>query len=465
MNTQRSLFFLFFVTLLAPWLYSQDKLVAARKGDTVEWYVVKPGDTLSKITGYYLGDKTLWPENQRLNPKVRDPDLLTIGQRLRIITNRALPSSKAQVTRVIRDVQHQQPPTSWEKSVVGDQLNEDSSLRTLEKSSAQLRFQDGASLDIREQSLIFLREVGKNLRGHDKESIEVVEGQIDLVLRAKRADRPDIEIVMGDVVAKPKTDQTGKTRTRSRRMTSGDAQLMVFNGQSNVSSSGSQVVVSAGMGTVVTPGQAPSKPAKLLAAPKLAAPTRGASLAYGNPTFSWQPVSGAVAYILEVCETAECGAPMRRQAAIKATQWSGAGLPAGKLHWRITAVGANGLDGYPSKTRELTVTAEGVDLEPPVVVVVPLGAASVREGVIGLGRGGKLRLVAQDDASGVAEIRYRWDDGTWKKSTGKDFGLPKGKVEAQLTCMARDGLGKESALFQVKVVLDLKSPSPPKMQP
>ena len=43
-----------------------------RAGDTVAWYTVRPGDTLIGITTHYLGSPSLWTENLRLNPQIRD---------------------------------------------------------------------------------------------------------------------------------------------------------------------------------------------------------------------------------------------------------------------------------------------------------------------------------------------------------------------------------------------------------
>src|SRR5258708_5980722 len=73
-----------------------------RAGDTVAWYIVRPGDTLIGITNHYLGTPSLWTENFRLNPQIRDPKHLKPGSRIRVIVSRQLPKRNAPVDRVAR---------------------------------------------------------------------------------------------------------------------------------------------------------------------------------------------------------------------------------------------------------------------------------------------------------------------------------------------------------------------------
>ena len=60
---------------------------APRTGDTVAYYIVRPGDTLIGITNHYLGSSSLWTENFRLNPQIRDPKHLKPGSRIRVIVS------------------------------------------------------------------------------------------------------------------------------------------------------------------------------------------------------------------------------------------------------------------------------------------------------------------------------------------------------------------------------------------
>ena len=53
--------------------------------DTTQWYVVKKGDTQSKIAQQYYGDPKLYTQIFEANHDIlSDPNLIKIGQKLRI---------------------------------------------------------------------------------------------------------------------------------------------------------------------------------------------------------------------------------------------------------------------------------------------------------------------------------------------------------------------------------------------
>lgn len=53
--------------------------------DATQWHVVKAGDTLSKIARQYYGDSSLYTQIFEANKdQLKDPDLIKIGQKLRI---------------------------------------------------------------------------------------------------------------------------------------------------------------------------------------------------------------------------------------------------------------------------------------------------------------------------------------------------------------------------------------------
>ena len=53
--------------------------------DATQWYVVKAGDSLSKIAKHFYGDASLYPQIFEANrDTLKNPDLIQIGQKLRI---------------------------------------------------------------------------------------------------------------------------------------------------------------------------------------------------------------------------------------------------------------------------------------------------------------------------------------------------------------------------------------------
>jgi hypothetical protein len=319
------------------------------KADTLGWHVVREGETLEGITEYYLGASRPWPENWQLIPDVEDPHLLHPGQRLRVIIERRLPPRSAQVTKIGRRVDDKFHPYDWQKATIGDLLKQQDAVRTHRRSSAELRFDNDTRLLVTEDSVVFLRAVESTVTGVQRESIEILEGQADIETVPTRPGTHEVEILVGEVTAKPKSGATEVGQARARQASGGGAQLMVFKGESEVEAAGAVVSVPKGMGTSVAEGAPPSPPEKLLPAPQVRSPKAGSSWDYANPPFSWQEVAEARSYVVEVCADRDCGKLVERATGLADTSWVPDALEASDLYWRVTAVSASGLDGSPSK--------------------------------------------------------------------------------------------------------------------
>jgi hypothetical protein len=355
--------------LLATWAaQAQQEPTPQGQGDTLGWHLVRPGDTLEEITESYLGTSALWQENWRLNPHVTNPHLLRIGDRLRVIVHRTLPPQTAEVRRVRNRVEARPHPNPWTPAAEGDLLKARDGVRTFRRSSAEIAFDDGASLVLTESSLVFLRVLEQSLVGVSRETIEVVEGQADLEARPSRADSSDIEIVLGEARARPGTGAEGFARSRLRRPEGGGAQVMVYGGMTEVESAGTQISVPAGMGTNVPEGSPPEPPERLLDPPRPSSPAAGAAIGYGNPELAWEPVAGAASYTVELCLDPECKRLLARAAGLETTSWQADSLPEATLQWRVTATSDSGLDGRPSRGRSLVITSstpDWTDLQTP----------------------------------------------------------------------------------------------------
>lgn len=329
---------------------AQEAAPPAREGDVVEWHEVVAGETLEQITQRYLGSPRLWRENWRLNPGVADPDLLVPGQRLRVIVRRK--HRTAEVSAVSQRVEEQSVPYPWTPAQVGDLLSHGDGVRTYERSSAELSFDDGARLTVSERSLVFIRDAPEPPRQAPRRSLEIREGQADLETRAT-ALPSRLEIVVGTARAAPRSP--GGTHARARTGAQGSAQFMVYGGATEVTAAGQQVTVPEGAGTSVSQGRPPTPPEKLLAAPTLLEPAPGLALDHANPLFTWEPMAAAASYTVEVFRDAEGRQLVDRAAGLTAPRWRPAGLPMGELFWRATAVSATGLDGLPGEARPVSI--------------------------------------------------------------------------------------------------------------
>lgn len=429
---------------------------AAEEGDSHGWHLVREGETLRGITSRYLGSEAAWRENWKLNPEIADPDLILPGQRLRVIVRRRLPPRTAEVADLGGRVEAKPDPQPWIPARRGDLLAERDGVRTFRRSSAELRFDDGGRLLLTEESLVFLRRLGATLTGELQETFEVVEGQADLELRANPR-RRDVEVVIGDAVARPRATGGG-AESRARR-TAGAGQLMVYRGASEVEAAGRAVSVAQGMGTTVADGEPPKPPERLLAAPRPETPAAGATYAFANPRFAWRPVAGAAVYRVEICADAACAGLVARSEPLEATGWAPPVLPAGGLHWRVTATAASGLDGYPSATVGFAIGDERADTEPPVVAFVAQGPARAEspERMLVAAAGGVLPAV-HDDVAGVVKVELRWDEGAWRRWDGGAVTPP--AAGGVLEVRAEDGAGRVTVQRLVVVPAGERLPPP-----
>lgn len=329
------------------------------EGFEAGWHIVRPGDTLEAIANRYMGSSSFWRQLHRLNQGIVDPDRIEPGQRIRILVKKGGPAA-AQIEILSRQVEEQPSPIPWSEARLGDVLVENDALRTFRKSSAGMRFTDGARLRVTEDSLVFLRRTGDALRGQ-KRSVEIVEGQADLEARpaAPRAARaPEVEIVLGNTRATSRPDPSGAAQARARKPAEGGAKVMVYGGEGEVEAGGARVQVPQGMGTSVAEQGPPSPPEKLLPAPRAVAPEPGASLACSNPLFAWEALPDAASYIVEVCRDPACAELVERVTGLEKPEWQAAALPVGSFHWRATARSRSGLDGYPGDPAALSITSD-----------------------------------------------------------------------------------------------------------
>jgi hypothetical protein len=323
-------------------------------GQDVGWHEVVEGETLEGITARYLGTSDRWRENWKLNPGLENPHRISPGTRLRVLTSAHEPT--AEIRGVSRRVEEKPHPSPWVPAKVGDKLKARDGIRTYRQSSAELGFEDGSQLRINEESLVFLREVGRKLAGASRQSLEVVEGQADVEARAAvDALPPDIEVILGDAKARTRVAPGTAAQARTRKTGAGAAQLMVFGGEAELAAEGRSVTVATGMGAAAEAGKPPQPPEKLLPSPAPLHPAKGAAYEHSNPLFTWEPVVGAAGYVVEVCRDPSCGQIVDRATGLGATSWTPRGLPLGELHWRVTAQGASGLDGFPSAPVTFTV--------------------------------------------------------------------------------------------------------------
>lgn len=420
------------------------------------FYVVRPGDTLEGLAERYLGDAGRWREIWRLNAEIDDPNVLAPGQEIRMLWRR-LPDDGAVLAQKANRVEDRQPPADWREARERNLLRPRDSVRTYQASSAELVFGDRTRLTLSEESAVTLDPGRRGPRTVDREQVELVAGQADLQGEGLSRDA-GIELLIGDAAARPKASADGTVETRARKAGSGNAQLMVYRGESDLAAGGASVPVAEGMGSQVPEGGAPTPPETLLDAPALVEPAEGAGMMTPRPAFAWSAVDGAASYTVEICADAACVKLVRRVAELAEASWRPSEkLPKASYFWRVTATAPSGLDGYPSSTRALEVLTDDEDTTPPTVAfAVSEPRVAPRWGLNQrwiLGPGARFASESEDPESGVErwipflddeEVAVeRWQAGPW--TTGET-------IEASFAAV--DRAGNRTTLDAVPFVYD-----------
>ncbi len=316
-------------------------------------YVVETGDTLESISQKFLGSTGRWRELLAANPEIKNPHFITPGSTIRVVT---VSAKRATIQQVFRQVEQMPFPRPWTPASVGGVLHERDGVRTFEKSSSELRFDNDSRMIVSEESVVFLREASPAPENISRKAIEIRAGQADLdVGLGPNGTQNDIEFHIGETRGTTKAGTAGKGASRARRSKDGGSQIMVYTGESEVTAAGRTVAVPPGMGIAVSADGQTSGPEKLMQAPKPLTPNESQSFDFSNPTFNWEPTPGAVNYTVEVCRDPECGQLVDRAAGVRLTRWTPRVLPIGALFWRVSASSSSGLDSFVSAAQKFTI--------------------------------------------------------------------------------------------------------------
>lgn len=329
----------------------------------IESYVVREGDTLSKLARKHLGSDAIWNTNVEVNPDLIDPDLIVPGQVINIVTGYELPAPiveevevyQAVIEKVFNIVEKNVKRSDWSGALEGDRLFPLDAVRTLSESSAVLEFDGATTVLVTEYSQIFLRALESRDSGVSRSEIEIRSGETELRLEQIDAPQQQIEINVAGTITRPERGVDGNNSTRTRKVGDDASQVMVYEGSSAVESAGVSVAVETGMGTTAVAGQAPAEPERLLPAPEIH--SLDDEMVAENIEFSWDQLDGAAAYRLDVCKDRRCTQPIYNQRGISETMLAVPSLPVGISYWRVTAVSASGLDGFTSVPGELKIVA------------------------------------------------------------------------------------------------------------
>lgn len=239
---------------------------AEESGVRFQNVVVNPGDTLWSIAGRYLKDPARWDEIVKHNKTLSsDPTVALPGMTLRVPVRLIREELRAAhlVRRVNKVLFRRSATASWNAGTDGMALFRDDWIRTLEDSSAQVRFLDDDVLRLRANSMAVIKPVDKDY------AVELKRGGT-FFGRAK--------IVTSGAVVTPQTRETRYIATVHDDLST---RVEVMTGAALVAAAGRSVSVQSGMVSEVVLGAAPSLPVRIADLPNFEA--RAAELNDGRP--------------------------------------------------------------------------------------------------------------------------------------------------------------------------------------
>jgi hypothetical protein len=423
-------------------------------------HIVRQGETLREITAYYLGSDELWRENHGMNPDIQNSDLIHPGQRITVLREptKGLPS--ALLVQVAGRVEERPMPRPWDQAQVRDLLLERDGIRTHEDSSTRMKFPDGTSVFLTEDTLVFMRKSGAQLSSVENKSVEIVEGRADIDARFEAGDQAEVEILVAGAIATSRLDEEGVNWTRARRVEGVegvDGSVMIYEGSGEVESAGQVVSIEKGMGTTVAEDRPPSPPEPLLQAPEPIQPSPDAVFNFANPGFEWRPVQGAASYTVELCRDAACGDLLTRESQLSASSWRATwALPVEDMFWRVTASSASGLDGFPSVAIPFSISSGGLDTTPPSGDLKVVGKQLWVAGALIVDENVKFDSSLTDTESGLG-TQTAWVNGEPAPKTFWDGPWGGGEYEAKVVAADRSGNVGESSV--VSFLVDADPPS------
>ena len=332
---------------------------------------------------------------------------------------------------------------------------EEDGLRTGNRASTEMEFQDRTRVVMTEDSVVYLRRRGRRLVGQSPRTVQIVKGQAEVAATQPPGTDRSIEILVGGTRAVSRPDESGVAKTRARRTDSDGAKVMVYEGGGEVESGGQKVEVARGMGTSVEPGKPPAPPETLLPAPSELRPEPGTRMTFNNVELAWQVVEGAASYTAELCSDAECALLVERSVGLAEAAWVPEAPSQGDYFWRVTAVSASGLDGYPSPGASLAILG-GPDRVGPTGRLAVAGR-QIRFGVrLVVDENVRVEPMLEDAQSGIAGWQPIIDGA---EASLERWGGPWPDGTYQLAVRATDEAGNKSVIAAAEeIVVDALPP-------
>ena len=266
---------------------------------------------------------------------------------------RAASHPEAVVKSVYGRVEASRDGDTWETVAAGRKLAANDSVRTGDKSRAEIRLPEGSIISITENSHIRLDELFEDLRqGRTRMMMRLLMGDIMGRITPKKTPDSKFELKVRDsavairgTVLRVGADEDEKTR------------IMLDEGEVSATAKRKAVKIEEGMGLTIKRGQTPGTPVPLLPAPAMTKDW-GSTVGTADQTvlLDWRSTGEAreEAFRVEVAGD-EAFQKILINERTRDPSWTTVALKDGNYFWRVCAIDGQGLEGTWSKPAAFSV--------------------------------------------------------------------------------------------------------------
>ncbi|CAH2029838.1 FecR domain-containing protein [Trichlorobacter ammonificans] len=333
----------------------------AQTGRMAELRVVSR-DSLSGICAKYLQQPEKWRQVARLN-RLGNPDLIRPGQTLRLPVEMLKGVAADGTVELLRGRVLVRAPRqgNWRTLTLHDRIVAGSALKTEADSDVEVRFADGTTFTMRENSEL---TVAQSVEGplHLLRSLRLSAGKVISRIQSAtgRASRYEVETPSVLAAVRGTSYRVALDEALTTRVESLEHAI-------DVSSQGASLLLPEGTGTVVPVNARPLPPVTLPTPPE----PEALAPVYGDrvSTIRFAPVAGAAGYRVLLAEDAEGKRALRTATIAAGEPFTFEGVADGSYFLLATTIDRSGLEGPSSPSRRLTVRRK--PLPPSIVQPVP----------------------------------------------------------------------------------------------
>lgn len=248
----------------------------------------------------------------------------------------------------------------WKPVSKFDILIEGDRIRTLSQSTADILFRDESMLHLKENAQALIQKMRTNLLDESGDvKVNLIKGDV-FALLAGGSKNKGVKVEIPGVQTKINSQEYWVSRDTD------GAKIANYEGQIEITSAGSTVVLQKNQGSVVPNNQQPSPPLELLSPPELISPKNNEEIHQDPFYFRWENVQGASAYLIEIAKDSNFSTIIHSEVISDATMAkSYQPLQPGLHHWRVIAISKDKLPGRSSKVYAFKV----IKNQPPFLVV------------------------------------------------------------------------------------------------